>query len=130
MAYNQWNQRIEDKANEMKDIIKSRIVELEKMQKLINNEEKPKDNVALKNRVDDLKQALANSEAYTKTLDEQLTKSKDLSGQYDILATEIAKVAEKNRQMLDYQDRIASMIKATSGDLASWNRREYGLVLQ
>lgn len=121
MAYNQWNQRIEDKANEMKDIIKSRIVELEKMQKLINNEEKPKDNVALKNRVDDLKQALANSEAYTKTLDEQLTKSKDLSGQYDILATEIAKVAEKNRQMLDYQDRIASMIKATSGDLASWN---------
>ena len=129
MAYSSWVDRIDDKSNEMKDLIKSRINDLEKMQRDINADGKPQDKTALKARVDDMKQVLANSEAYTKTLDEQLSKSGDLSKQYDILADAIDNAAEKNRRMLDYQDRIADMIKASSvyaGD-SVWEKAGQGM---
>lgn len=113
-SYSAWVDRIDGKTQEMKDLIKSRVIDLEKMQRTINKEGKPKDSTALQGRIDEMKQVLANSEAYTKTLDEQLSKSSSLSGQYDILATAVGKAAEKNRQMLDYQDRINQMIKASS----------------
>ena len=113
-SYSAWVDRIDGKTQEMKDLIKSRVIDLEKMQKTINKEGKPKDSTALQGRVDDMKQVLANSEAYTKTIDDQLAKSSSLSEQYDILAKSIGDAADKNRQMLDYQDRINKMIKASS----------------
>lgn len=113
-AWDQWNQRIDDKSKEMKDLIKSRINDLQKLQKTIDSEGKPNDQTALKNRIDDMKQVLANSEEYTKTLDEQLSKAGSLSEQYDILAKNISEVTEKNRKMLDYQELSADLIKASS----------------
>lgn len=113
-SYSAWVDRIDGKTQEMKDLIKSRVIDLEKMQKTIDKEGKPKDSTALQGRVDDMKQVLANSEAYTKTIDDQLAKSSSLSEQYDILAKSIGDAADKNRQMLDYQDRINQMIKASS----------------
>jgi len=127
-AYSSWVERIEGKANEMKDLIKSRIVDLEKLQKSLNAEGKPKDDVGLKNRVADMKQVLANSEVYTKTLDDQLRKAGSMSAQYDILSKTIGDIAEKNRKALDYQDRAAEMIKASSflhpGD--KWDNMVWG----
>ena len=113
-SYSAWVDRIDGKTQEMKDLIKSRVIDLEKMQNTIKKEGKPKDSTALQGRVDDMKQVLANSEAYTKTIDDQLAKSSSLSEQYDILAKSIGDAADKNRQMLDYQDRINKMIKASS----------------
>ena len=126
MAYSQWTSKIEEKANEMKDIIKSRVTDLGKMQKQIDSEGKPKDSVALKNRVEEMKQVLANSEAYTKTLDEQLSKAGGLNEQYDILAKTMSDVAEANRKALDYQDEAAKLIKASSlGDRAETHWYDY-----
>ena len=123
-AYDQWKDRIDEKSKEMKDLIKSRIIDMQKLQKTIKDEGKPTDNVELKNRVDEMKQVLANSEAYTKTLDEQLKKTNGLPEQYDILATAIENAVEKNRRMLDVQDDVAEMIKASTGDLGSWHINE------
>lgn len=120
-AWDQWNQRIDDKSREMTDLVKSRVIDLQKMQRTISKEGKPTDNTALKGRVDEMKQVLANSEAYTKTLDEQLEKAGDLPKQYDILADAIGNAVEKNRQMLDYQERIAVMIKASRSDFSWWD---------
>lgn len=122
MAWEQWNQRIDDKSKEMKDIIKSRIIDLQKMQKSLESEGKPKDSVALKARISEMKQVLADSEAYTKTIDEQLTKTSELPKQYDILAESIENVTEKNKKMLDAQDNAALLIKASKSDfkLSDW----------
>lgn len=127
MAWNQWVSRIDDKANEMKDLVKSRIVDLQKMQKTLNTEGKPNDDTALKGRVDEMKQVLANSEAYTKTIDEQLSKTPGLKQQYDILADAIDTVVEKNKKMLDYQDSIAGMIKASKSDFDWWDLLKAGV---
>lgn len=124
MAYSQWESRIDDKANEMKDLVKSRIIDLQKIQKTMNDEGRPTESVALKNMVDEMKQVLANSEAYTKTLDEQLGKTTDINKQYDILSGAIGDALEKNRRMLDVQDKVASMIKASTGDFMSTNYGE------
>lgn len=127
-AWDQWNQRIDDKSNEMKDLIKSRIIDLQKMQKQIKDNGKPTDNTALKGVIDEMKQVLANSEAYTKTIDEQLSKTSDLSAQYDTLAEAIQNAADKNRQMLDYQDNAAKMIKASKGDFTWWDILKAGIL--
>ena len=125
MSYSQWASKIEEKSNEMKDLIKSRVVDLQKMQKTLDTDGKPTDKTALQGRVDDMKQVLANSEAYTKTIDEQIGKAKTLSDKYDILSKAIGDAAEKNRQMLNYQDSIAEMIKASTGDFFgnSWSEQ-------
>lgn len=114
MAWDQWTKRIDDKSNEMKDLLKSRIVDLQKMEKSIKSEGKPKDDVGLQSRVDEMKQVLANSEAYTKTIDDQISKSHDLNEQYDILSKAVEDVAEQNRRALDYQEEAAQLIKASS----------------
>lgn len=118
-AYSSWVDRIDDKTKEMKDLIKSRIIDLQKQQKIIVGGEKPKDTVELQNRVDEMKQVLANSEAYTKTLDEQLGKAGGINEQYDILVGAIDRAVEKNRQLLTYQDEIGEAIKMSSGDFMS-----------
>lgn len=110
-AYSQWVDRIDDKTKEMKDLLKSRISDLSKEQSLINEGGKPKDNTALKARIDSMKQVLANSEEYTKTIEQQLEKSGSLSKQYDILADAIDKAVEKQQQMLKYTDTASEMIK-------------------
>ena len=123
-AYSSWVERIDEKTKEMKDLIKSRIIDLQKQQKIIVGGEKPKDSVELQNRVDDMKQVLANSEAYTKTLDEQLGKAGGINEQYDILVGAIDKAVEKNRQLLTYQDEIGEAIKMSSGDFMSTSFNE------
>lgn len=128
MGYKEWNERIDDKAKEMTDLIKSRVLDLEKMQKTLNKEGKPKDKTALKGRVDEMKQVLADSEAYTKTIDEQLSKTTDLNGQYDILAKAIENAAEKNKKMLDYQGEIAKMIKASKSEFSWWDLPKAGIL--
>lgn len=120
MAYDQWVSRIDDKTNEMKDLIKSRINDLNKMMKTIDTEGKPSDSTALKSRVDEMKQVLANSELYTKTLDEQLGKAGGLGEQYDILAKAIGNAVEQQKKSLDYQDAINGMIKASKEGAMSW----------
>ena len=112
VGYNEWSDKIEDKAKEMSDVIKSRVLDIQKMEKKI--EKKPQDDPTLKSRIEDMKQVLANSEAYTKTLDEQVSKAGSLSEQYDILAKATDNALIKNKQMLDYQEQAASMIKASS----------------
>lgn len=124
MAYSQWESKIDDKSKEIKDLVKSRIIDLQKIQKTMSEEGRPTESVALKNRVDEMKQVLANSEAYTKTLDEQLGKTTDINKQYDILSGAIENALEKNRRMLDVQDKVASMIKASTGDFMSTNYGE------
>ena len=110
MAYNTWKDRVDEKAKDMKDMIKSRIMDLQKLQTSLAAGGMPKDQAELKNRVSEMKQVLANSEAYTKTLDEQLKLAKGLPEQYDILSGAIDNVLEKNRNMLDVQDTVSNMI--------------------
>ena len=118
-AYSQWVDRIDDKTKEMKDLLKSRISDLSKEQSLINEGGKPKDNTALKARIDSMKQVLANSEEYTKTIDQQLEKSGSLAEQYDILAGAIDKAVEKQQNMLKYSDAAGDMIKGSTFSLNS-----------
>lgn len=115
-AWSNWVDRIDEKAEEMKDNLKSRITDLDKERKLIREEGKPTDTTALKNRVQEMKQVLANSEAYTKTLDEQLSKTTDINQQYDILVQAIETAAEKSQRALDYTDRAAELVKASKSD--------------
>ena len=121
MAFDQWVKRIDEKSQEMKDLIKSRIIDLNKMQKTIDKEGMPKDQTALKGRVDEMRQVLADSEAYTKTLDEQFTKAGNLNKQYDILKKAIKDAADENKRILDYQDSIAAMIKSSKSDYSNLN---------
>ena len=114
MAVDQWNQKIDDKAKDIKDLIKSRINDLKKMKDSLDEEGKPSDSTALKNRIEEMKQVLADSEAYTVSIDEQVTKAGSLNEQYDILSGAIEKATEKNRKMLNVQDDVAKMIKASS----------------
>lgn len=113
-AYSTWVDRIDDKSKEMTDLIKSRVLDLEKMQKKLNENPKSADKTALKGQVEDMRQVLANSEAYTKSLDEQLSKTGDLGTKYDILSKAIGDAVEKNKKALDYQTDIAEMVKASS----------------
>lgn len=117
-AWSNFVDRIDEKAEEMKDTIKSRIIDLDKIRKTINEDGKPNDQLELRARVTEMKQVLANSEAYTVTLDEQLKKASGLNEQYEILAKAIDDVAEKNLKALDYQDEVAELIKASKVD---WN---------
>ena len=122
MAWDQWNQRIDDKSKEMKDLIKSRIIDLQKMQKSLDETGAPKDTTELKARIQEMKQVLADSESYTKTIDEQLSKTSELPKQYEILAEAIEDVTEKSKKMLDAQDDAALLIKASKSDfkLSDW----------
>lgn len=119
-AWSNWVDRIDEKTKEMKDTIKSRIVDLEKEQKIIKEEGKPKNDAALKARVTNMKQVLANSEAYTKSLDEQLQGAKDINKQYDILVEAIDNSVEKSGRMLTYQDTINKLIKSSASELAGY----------
>lgn len=123
--YNQKMEAIENKANELKDTIKSRINDLSREQNRIEDNPKPTDSSALQVRIGDMKQTLANSNAYTKTLDEQIKKAGSLSEQYDILSAAIKKGVSENKEMLGLQDNIAEMIKATTGDFwgNSWKEQ-------
>lgn len=112
-SYSEYIDRIEQRTEEMKEKIKSSLTDLTKEQKKVKNEDKPTDETGLKGRVDEMKQVLANSEAYTKTLDEQLSKAGGLSEQYDILAGAIGNAAEKQKKALGMQDDIKDMIIAT-----------------
>ena len=123
-AYSSWAGRIDDKSREMQNVIKSRILDLDKQRKNIDGASKPKNSKEMKARIDDMKQVLANSEAYTKTLDEQLKKTTDTNKQYDILVGAIDKAVTKNKEMLKYQDAIAEMIKHSSGDFWSTDYSE------
>ena len=114
-AYSNWVDRIDSKAKEMQDVIKSRILDLQKQRKAIDGDNKQKSTPEMKARIDDMKQVLANSEAYTKTLNEQLKNTTDINKQYDILVGAIDASIDKNKRMLDYQEAIAEMIKASSG---------------
>ena len=128
MAWDQWNSRIDEKAEEMKDLIKSHITDLQKMQKTILTDGKPKDNAALKNRITEMKQVLANSELYTKTLDEQLEKTGSLPKQYEILAGAISDAVEESRKMLDVQDEAAQLIKSSKSDFSWTDIFKVGLI--
>ena len=128
MAWDQWNSRIDEKANEMKDLAKSHITDLQKMQKSILTNGKPKDNTSMKNTITEMKQVLANSEAYTKTLDEQLSKTSSLPKQYEILKGAIDDAVEESRKMLDVQDRAAELIKASKSDFSWWDVTKMGLL--
>ena len=119
-AWDGWVEKIDGKTKEMQDIIKSRILDLEKEQKVMKDEGKPSDNASLKARVTQMKQVLANSEAYTKSLDEQLSKTSDINKQYDILADAIDQCAEKNYRLLDVQSTVNDMIKSSSTDMRNW----------
>lgn len=119
-AWDGWVEKIDGKTKEMQDIIKSRILDLEKEQKVMKDEGKPSDNASLKARVTQMKQVLANSEAYTKSLDEQLSKTSDINKQYDILAKAIDECAEKNYRMLDVQSTANEMIKNSSTNMRNW----------
>ena len=120
-AYSNWADKIESKAKEMQDVIKSRVIDLQKQQKILDNSGQPKDLATTKARVDEMKQVLSNSEAYTKTLDEQLKTTTDINKQYAILSKAIGDTVEKNKKMLDYQEKIAGMIKHSSGEFWSLN---------
>lgn len=120
-AWSNWVDRIDEKAEEMKDTIKSRIIDLDKIRKTIKEEWKPNDQLELRARVTEMKQVLANSEAYTVTLDEQLKKASGLNEQYEILAKAIDDVAEKNLKALDAQDKAADLIKASKSDFSWWD---------
>lgn len=128
-AYSSWVDRIDGKTKEMQDIIKSRIIDLEKEQKVVNTNGKPKDTAGLKARVDDMKQVLANSEAYTESLKEQLKHASGISDQYDILMKAISGAVEKNRQMLQYQVEIGDAIMASSvySGTGFWDKMGQGM---
>ena len=115
-AYKSWVDKIDAKTEEMRDLIKSRILDLEKERKSLADSGKPKDQASLKAQVDSMKQVLANSEAYTVTIDGQLKKSGGLSEQYDILAESIDKVIEKQYKALNVQDDVNKMIKASKSE--------------
>lgn len=111
-AYSSWIDRIDEKTKEAIDLNRSRISDLEKEKKA--NKTKPTDELGLRERVDKMKEVLANSNAYTKTLDEQIQKAGSLSGQYDVLAGALDGALERQEKMKTIQEEIGEAIKASS----------------
>lgn len=122
--YFEWVNKIDEKTKEMMDLTKSRILDLERAQKNIESG-KPNDTLGLKSAIEDMQTVLANSNLYTKTIDEQIKKAGTLSEKYDILAGSISTAIDKQKQMLDVQDTIGEAIKASSwgflGDDSEFN---------
>lgn len=127
MAYSNWIDRIDEKTKEMQDLTKSRILDIEKEQKAIKTEGKPKDTATMKNRVNSMKQVLANSEAYTKSLDEQIKKAGSLNKQYDILVEAMKDVEESSYAQLDAQAKAGELVKASEGKFEWRDLANYGL---
>ena len=111
--YFEWVNKIDEKTKEMMDLTKSRILELERAQKNMESG-KPNNTLGLKSAIEDMQTVLANSNLYTKTIDEQIKKAGTLSEKYDILADAISTAIDKQKQMLDVEDTIGEAIKASS----------------
>lgn len=78
----------------------------------ILSQDKASNDVELKKQVESMKELLVKSNAYTKTIDEQITKAKSLNEQYDILQRGVEKA--KNVAAGD-ADLIAGAIGASGG---------------
>lgn len=122
-AYMRWSayrDSVDQKTQESMDNIRSQINDIEKAQKQYTPESKPNNDLGLKQSIDDMKTILANSKAYTKELDEQLSSTKSMSKQYDILSENIKKATSYARAMLAVQKEAGELIKAGEGGLENW----------
>lgn len=119
-AYSSWIDDVENKTKEMVDRSKSHIDELKKQLRLIDSSAKPTDEAALTSVNKQMRQILANNEAYTTDLDEQVKKAKSLSDQYDILKKAISNAIEENKELLDYQTEVGKGFEASRGGRWRW----------
>lgn len=77
--------------------------------------EKPENSVDLQLRVNSMKELLRNSGDYTQTIEDQITRAKNLNEQYDILNKGIVAARDNSQQEANDSDVVAGALGASGG---------------
>ena len=77
--------------------------------------EKPANSADLQQRVNSMKELLRNSGDYTQTIEDQITRAKNLNEQYDILNKGIAAARDNSQQEANDSDVVAGALGASGG---------------
>lgn len=77
--------------------------------------EKPANSADLQQRVNSMKELLRNSGDYTQTIEDQITRAKNLNEQYDILNKGIVAARDNSQQEADDSDVVAGALGASGG---------------
>lgn len=95
--------RVEERTKEFKDEVSSQIKDLkQEAEELTKNP--PKNNAERKKQIDEMRQTLADSNNYTKSLDEQLQKTKDQKEQWELLRKAIVDAEKEAENIKTYTD--------------------------
>ncbi len=95
-AYSQWTSKIEQQVNAVVEGAKNKAKELGDIISRYESQDSPNDREELRSRVNQMKQVLENSDAYTATIDEQVRSAKTLSEQYGILLKAMKEAKEQS----------------------------------
>lgn len=77
--------------------------------------EKPANSADLQQRVNSMKELLRNSGDYTQTIEDQITRAKNLNDQYDILNKGIVAARDNSQQEANDSDVVAGALGASGG---------------
>lgn len=77
--------------------------------------EKPANSADLQQRVNSMKELLRNSGDYTQTIEDQITRAKNLNEQYDILNKGIVSARDNSQQEANDSDVVAGALGASGG---------------
>lgn len=77
--------------------------------------EKPANSADLQQRVNSMKELLRNSGDYTQTIEDQITRAKNLNEQYDILNKRIVAARDNSQQEANDSDVVAGALGASGG---------------
>lgn len=112
-AYSQWTSKIEQQVNAVVEGAKNKAKELGEIIGRYESQGTPDDREELRSRVNQMKQVLENSDAYTATIDEQVRRAKTLSDQYDVLIKAMKEAKEHSDFTANNKKNIEEAIKAS-----------------
>ena len=110
-SYNSAMDRITENANELRDSAYNKKKGYE--DELAND--KPTNSADLQQRVNTMKELLRNSGDYTQTIEDQISKAKDLNEQYDILNKGIIAARDNSQQEANDSEVVAGALGASGG---------------
>lgn len=110
-SYNSAMDRITENANGLRDSAYNKKKGYE--DELAND--KPTNSADLQQRVNTMKELLRNSGDYTQTIEDQISKAKDLNEQYDILNKGIIAARDNSQQEANDSEVIAGALGASGG---------------
>lgn len=110
-SYSSYMDRISENAKEFRDSAYNKKKNYE--DELAN--EKPANSADLQQRVNSMKELLRNSGDYTQTIEDQITRAKNLNEQYDILNKGIVAARDNSQQEANDSDVVAGALGASGG---------------